>query len=71
MHHVLDDLPSRRHPEMLKRLREEIEEVTGSELEIARSHTKKMPYLTAVLNESEFSRLNPGKGGYVALNERH
>ena len=43
-----------RHPEMLKRLREEIMEVAGSETVITRSHTKNMTYLNAVLNESEF-----------------
>lgn len=44
-----------RHPEMLQRLREEIAEVTGSKTVITRSYTKNMPYLNAVLNESEFS----------------
>ena len=43
-----------RHPEMLQRLREEINEVTGSETVITRSHTRKMSYLSAVLNESKF-----------------
>lgn len=42
-----------RHPEMLRRLREEINEVTGSETLVTRSHTRKMSYLNAVLNESE------------------
>jgi cytochrome P450 len=46
-----------RHPEMLKRLREEIDEVTCSETMITRKHTKNMPYLNAVLNESESSGL--------------
>lgn len=45
-----------RHPEMLQRLQKEIDEVTGSETVLTRAHTKNMPYLNAVLNESEFSR---------------
>jgi cytochrome P450 len=44
-----------RHPKMLRRLREEINEVTGSETVITRSHTKNMPYLNAVLSESKSS----------------
>ena len=42
-----------RHPEMLQRLREEINEVVGAETLITRAHTKRMTYLNAVLNESE------------------
>lgn len=42
-----------RHPEMLRRLRGEINEVTGSTTMITRSHTKNMTYLNAVLNESK------------------
>ncbi|KIY00210.1 uncharacterized protein Z520_03895 [Fonsecaea multimorphosa CBS 102226] len=41
-----------RHPEMLQRLREEINKVAGYETVIKRSHTKNMPYLNAVLNET-------------------
>lgn len=43
-----------RHPEMLQRLRGEIAEIAGSKTLITRSHTKNMPCLNAVLNESEF-----------------
>lgn len=46
-----------RHPEVLQRLREEINKVTGSEIMITRSHTKNMSYLNAVVNESESSWL--------------
>ncbi|ETI27782.1 hypothetical protein G647_00231 [Cladophialophora carrionii CBS 160.54] len=44
-----------RHPEMLQRLRQEIQEVAGYEAVITRSHTRNMSYLNAVLNENESS----------------
>ena len=58
-----------RHSEMLQQLREEINEVTGSETVITRSHTRKMSYLNAVLNESKdqlsrYSKLFVGNKAY-------
>ncbi|KAF8853501.1 cytochrome P450 [Acephala macrosclerotiorum] len=41
-----------RHPSKLQHLREEIMSVAGFETVITRSHTRNIPYLTAVLNET-------------------
>lgn len=42
-----------RHPEVLARLREEIQVVTGGSTELTRAKITKMKYLTCVINESK------------------
>lgn len=55
-----------RHPDKLKRLREEIMAAAGVETLITRAHTRNMPYLTAVLNESELPQPCPAYHRYIS-----